>query len=132
MSDLFDSSDLIDVYTRAEAIEDGVLVDVTSLAREAGIKFPVAITQALFELLDPDEDDKDKLMQDFTGRLWDVFTIFKAYAKKAKKNSFVFFHLAKVHWPTKGPRRRLKGVKAVLHPGDKGEPVLTFMMPDED
>lgn len=40
--------DLIDVYTRAEAIEDGVLVDVTETAKEAGIVYPTAVTQGLW------------------------------------------------------------------------------------
>ena len=36
-------------YTRAQAIEDGVLVDVTETAREAGFRCPVAITHAAWE-----------------------------------------------------------------------------------
>ena len=31
-------------YSRAQAIEDGVLIDVTAMAREAGFKWPVALT----------------------------------------------------------------------------------------
>lgn len=38
----------IHVYTRAEAIEDGALVDVTGTAEEAGIVHPVALTAALW------------------------------------------------------------------------------------
>ena len=38
----------ISTYTRAEAIEDGVLVDVSETAAEAGITFPVAITRRLW------------------------------------------------------------------------------------
>ena len=30
--------DVISTYTRAQAIEDGVLIDVSSMAREAGFK----------------------------------------------------------------------------------------------
>ena len=43
--------DVIDVYTRAEAIEDGVLVDVTETAKEAGIVYPTAVTQGIMEWL---------------------------------------------------------------------------------
>ena len=35
---------VISTYTRAQAIEDGVLVDVGSTAQEAGFKWPVALT----------------------------------------------------------------------------------------
>ncbi|MCF5089180.1 hypothetical protein GIW57_03195 [Stenotrophomonas sp. PA-6-5C] len=40
---MFEPSDLIHSYTRAQAIEDGVLVDVSDVAKEAGFKLPVAI-----------------------------------------------------------------------------------------
>ena len=36
--------EVISSYSRAQAIEDGVLVDVSSVAREAGINFPIALT----------------------------------------------------------------------------------------
>jgi len=35
-------------YTRAEALADGVLLDVTPLAREAGFQIPVALTVGLW------------------------------------------------------------------------------------
>ena len=41
---LFENADVIHRYTRAQAIEDGTLVDVTETAREAGWRFPVATT----------------------------------------------------------------------------------------
>jgi hypothetical protein len=37
---------LIAAYTREQAIEDGTLVDVSKLAKEAGFRFPVAMTAA--------------------------------------------------------------------------------------
>jgi hypothetical protein len=33
-------------YTRADALRDGVLLDVSTTAREAGFKYPVALTAA--------------------------------------------------------------------------------------
>lgn len=35
---IFTVEDIISTYSRAQAIEDGVLVDVTETAKEAGIK----------------------------------------------------------------------------------------------
>jgi hypothetical protein len=46
---MFDDFDLIHAYTRADAIRDGVLIDVSAVAREAGFKFPVALTAAVWE-----------------------------------------------------------------------------------
>ena len=35
---------VISTYTRTQAIEDGVLIDPGSMAKEAGFKWPVALT----------------------------------------------------------------------------------------
>src|ERR1700694_4913366 len=45
--DLFGS--VIHSYSRAEALEDGALIDVTSTTREAGFLIPVALTRAVWE-----------------------------------------------------------------------------------
>ena len=39
---------VISVYTRAQAIGDGILVDVSETAREAGFKIPVAVTRTVW------------------------------------------------------------------------------------
>jgi hypothetical protein len=43
---MFDNADLIHRYSRTDAIRDGVLIDVSAVAREAGFKYPVALTVA--------------------------------------------------------------------------------------
>ena len=43
----FDDAPVVHRYTRADAIRDGMLIDVTETAREAGFKIPVAITAAV-------------------------------------------------------------------------------------
>jgi len=43
---VFEEYDLIHVYSRAEAIEDGMLLDVKTVAREMGFRYPTAITHA--------------------------------------------------------------------------------------
>ena len=35
-------------YTRAQAIADGVLIDATELAKEAGFRIPVAVTAGVW------------------------------------------------------------------------------------
>jgi hypothetical protein len=49
----FDGMEIISSYSRAQALEDGVLIDISVLAREAGLKFPVAVTMAVFSVLAP-------------------------------------------------------------------------------
>ena len=39
----------ISTYTRAQAIEDGVLVDITEQARQQRFVFPMAMTSALWD-----------------------------------------------------------------------------------
>src|ERR1700751_1932366 len=67
---MFDESDLIHSYTRAQALADGVLIDASDTAREAGIRYPVALTAAAWErcvAVPP-----GVAWQDEAGRLWDV------------------------------------------------------------
>jgi hypothetical protein len=61
LSDIFDEA--ISVYTRADAIADGMLVDVTAWASNGaagmlgGFILPVAITRALWAVIDIDTDE---------------------------------------------------------------------------
>jgi hypothetical protein len=45
---MFNETDLIHRYTRAEGLRDGVLIDVSQTAREAGIRYPIALTAAVW------------------------------------------------------------------------------------
>ena len=65
---------VISVYTRAQALADGVLIDAGPMAREAGFRWPVAITSAGWEdCVAWSESDSDRQThQDQSGRLWDV------------------------------------------------------------
>ena len=61
---------VIYAYTRAQAVADGVQVAVTKTAQEAGIKFPMFLTRAVFDkyvAVPPDVTGQDE-----SGRLWDV------------------------------------------------------------
>jgi len=75
----------ISVYSRQQAIEDGVLVDVsdTKEAKEAGFKIPVCLTIGVYELVKAPEGLEG--LQDFTGRLWDVLYMATFYFKIARR-----------------------------------------------
>lgn len=76
--------DVIHSYTRAEAIADGVLVDVSEMAREAGFRFPVAVTRAVWdEYITPDPISSG-WGQSEEGRLWDVLTVLRYTIKAAR------------------------------------------------
>jgi len=72
MTELF--GEVISTYSRAQALEDGVLVDAAPTAREAGFKWPVAITSAAWAdcVAWSDADSERQVHQDQSGRLWDV------------------------------------------------------------
>ena len=64
-------------YTRAQALKDGVLVDVSKLATEAGFTVPTVVTQAVWsdccEWTAADDKAKRRFTgQSATGRTWDV------------------------------------------------------------
>ena len=126
MTNLFSPDDLIHSYTRQQAIEDGVLMDVSETAKEAGVRFPVALTRAVWAQYVEVPDGVD--CQDEAGRLWDIVSMFRYGAKNADGDRFNF------ELRVRNDNRRPKKVtlKAVCGPGDDAEPVITIMLLDED
>jgi len=119
--------DVIFRYTRKQAIEDGVLVDITEAAKDAGIKYPVAITSTAFfgyVALDPMPPG-----QDLKGRLWDLIWMFSV-AMRRTSGSEVHFQILFVMPDSPEPREVT--LKAIWGPGDDPTPVLTIMRMDED
>ena len=119
--------DVIYQYTRAQAIDDGILIDVTETAREAGITIPTALTVAVWErcVTVPEEAH----CQDETGRLWDVLTVLRFTIIRSRGASQVNFTVAVQN---DAQRPRPVQLKAICGPGDSGEPVITIMLPEED
>lgn len=64
---------IISLYTRADAIADGVLVDVSDMAKEAGFRWPVTVTRAVWDdIVTPTQRDAEEEGQSEKGRLWDI------------------------------------------------------------
>ena len=86
-------------YTRAQAIDDGVLIDATEMAKEAGFNWPVALTAAAWSdcVAWSDADNDRQTYQDQSGRLWDVLFM-ASYAIRSAKNSdqHLLFELQRV------------------------------------
>jgi hypothetical protein len=125
---MFSPEDLVHRYTRADAILDGVLIDVSAMAREAGVRWPVALTRAAWERCV--SVPPGVTCQDEAGRLWDVLFLLALSARRAE-GALVRFavHVRNDNRDRTPPLVRLK---AVCGPGDDGEPVLTVMLPGED
>ena len=77
-----EDDNLIYAYTRSQALADGVLVDVTQMASEAGFRYPTAITADLHARITPNEREKE-LGQSYEGRLWDVVFLASFAARRS-------------------------------------------------
>ena len=134
--------DPIHTYTRAQAIEDGVLVDVSEAARDAGILWPVAATAAVWAdcvaWSDADEQRKrDYTGQSESGRLWDLCWMLSLSMQSAARRGLdarkpLSFELARVPREGRGVRPRAVRLLFIVGPGDAGEPVITILQPNED
>ena len=124
---------LIYTYSRADAIADGMLVDVSVMTREAGFRIPVAMTAAAWAdcVTWSDSDSKRQTHQDETGRLWDVLWMASRVARRAL-GELVPFQFYRVPRGGRATRPRLTTLYLHIGPGDAGEPVLTILMPNED
>jgi hypothetical protein len=143
---MFDEWDVISAYTRAQAIADGALVDLTDATDAGGrrlspFRYPVAMTAAAFgravaaggEWRRTAAGEEDLVLsgcQDFAGRVWDVLWLLVCAIRQAPAGDTVRFAVAVL---TDGVRtRETVALKSVCVPGDHGEPVITIMLTEED
>lgn len=124
---------VIYAYTRANAITDGTLVDVSEMAREAGFRFPVAMTAAAWAdcVAWREADSERQTFQEESGRLWDVLWMASLVARRAKSNRTPF-QFYRVPRGGRATRPRLTTLHLHIGPGDAAEPVITILMPSED
>jgi len=122
--------EVIHSYTRAQALDDGVLVDVSEVAREAGIRFPVAVTRAVWgEYV---EVPPGVECQDEQGRLWDILWLLYCAIRREGGGDRIFFEVTVRNHNGKLTRKDRVKLEAVCGPGDDGEAVITVLLPDED
>lgn len=116
-------------YTRAQAIADGYQVDVSKVAAEAGITFPVFLTRAVWAAYV--EVPPGVEAQDEAGRLWDVLWMLRHAIRKSAGGDRLSFAL---YVRNDNRRPRLVTLRAQCGPVDENDPrpAITVMMPDED
>ncbi|HTT46001.1 MAG TPA: DUF6573 family protein [Thermoplasmata archaeon] len=120
------------VYTRAQAIGDGLLVDVSEVAKEAGLSIPTVVTRHVWEecVEVPPELEGE---QDEPGRLWDVVytcaVALRAAVRAGRTGDRLPFEL--LVRPA-DPSLRTERLLAVVGPGDTPDPVLTIEYPEDD
>jgi hypothetical protein len=132
----------IHTYARAQAIEDGVLIDVSAVAREAGTVWPVALTSAAWAdcVAWSEETEKRKgyTGQSESGRLWDVVWMLNLAIRGALRQGLdasqqpLFHSLLRTPTAGRGVMPRKATLKFVVGPDDNGRPCITVMLPGED
>jgi hypothetical protein len=117
-------------YSRAQAIADGVQVEVSKVAKEAGIRFPVFLTRAVhdsFVAVPPGVTGQDE-----AGRLWDIVWLLRFAIRKAQPGQARLPFALYVRNDNKAPRL----IKLVAMCGaldiDDPQPAITIMLPEED
>jgi hypothetical protein len=130
MEELF--GEVISSYSRAQAIADGVLVDLSEWAGAGpggmmgGFKIPVAITQALWTTIESIPESQ-KGHQDVRGRAHDVLWMASCAARSGGKRSRVPFEVL-MH--VREGKRKLR-LFIDVGPGDRAEPVVTIGYPED-
>lgn len=131
---IWHGAEIISTYSRAQAIDDGVLVDCNQapfdeLNRNAGLKLPVAMTATAFNQFVALTPKAKEVGNDIKGRYWDVVFMFRLAARQnpnVGELQFKFYCVTERRNPT------LCTLKCVIGDDDQGNPCFTFMLPDED
>jgi hypothetical protein len=117
-------------YTRSQAVADGFQVEVSKVAREAGILFPVFLTRAVYDsyvIVPPGVTGQDE-----AGRLWDVLQLLRIAIYQAQPDQ------ARLHFAlyVRNDNRRPKLVKLIATCGaldiDDPRPTITVLLPEEE
>jgi len=119
-------TNLIFAYTREQAIADGVLIDAGEMAKEAGFKYPVALTSAVWA--DYVRVPEGVECQDEQGRLWDILYMLHVAIWRHGSGGVVHYSL----YVNNDGRPKPVRLKAICGPGDDAEPVITIMLQHED
>ena len=117
-------------YTRKQALADGVQVEVTVTGREAGIRFPLFLTRAVFDAyvtVPPGVTEQDE-----AGRLWDIVWMTRFALLRARPG----VERITVALYVRNDDRAARLIKLIAMCGpldlDNPQPAITVMLPDED
>lgn len=114
-------------YTREQALKDGVLVDITLMAKRAGFPFPVAVTSSVWGLVVRAPGAKG---QSINCRLWDLLMALKAAVEYQSAG------VDRIRFPMIFDNRpveeyRVESLWAMIQMGNHYKPVITIMQESE-
>lgn len=123
--------ELIYCYSRKQALEDGIQMDVSETAKEAGISFPVFMTQGVYEefvRVPPGVS-----CQDESGRLWDVVSMLRYAIKRGTADpARLTFELYVQNSNAGKPELVTLAAECGPLDFDDPRPAITIMLLDED
>lgn len=123
-------NEVISSYSREQAIDDGVLVDL--MQNELGevcrqhYKYPIACTAAAFEIMRKAVENPC-YCNDYAGILHDMLWMSRTHKRQIAESTMLFRVIIQG-----AGRAKYYDFKLVVGPGDQGEPVVTIMLPIED
>lgn len=119
---------IISTYSRSQALADGTLVDVTDAAKEAGWRFPVAVTDAVWQGAVAVPQGLEGVQHE-RARLWDVLWMASLAARRSPDGSTRLPF--KVSVLTRDQLHQTLSLLADVGPGDGWEPVITIGFPSD-
>lgn len=132
----WDDAEIISAYTREQAIADGMLIacDAEGIAREAGFAVPVAVTAAVWSLVEPTDTERESWGQSVEGRLWDVLWLASFACRRGGPGPVKTYKVIFGMQDREGFSNGQHEVTLKIHsgPGDNAEHVITIMRENED
>ena len=126
VAEMEDFGPVISQYTRAQAIEDGVLIDVGMAAHVVGFRFPVALTSTAWSACVDGPKVGTQLCEE--ERLVNTLRSLAVAASQSRGDSVKF---TATILDANGDVQHVP-LRAVCAPGDDGRSVITVMLPHED
>jgi hypothetical protein len=124
---LFSEADVIYSYSRAQAVSDGDLVDLSGNdAMKQHYKYPVAATRAVWNIIER-AIENPKFANSLSGILHDLAHMARINSRQISETTRLFQMIIRG-----AGRKSLYTFKIICGPGDSMEPVLTILMPEED
>lgn len=113
-------------YTRAQALAEGLLMDITELAKNFGVNVPAAVTVDVFvhcilEENEAGEPDHQEMSDRLVAMLLSLTRTLLQQPDLGKSQT--------IELPGQLGKEPHPPIQAKLHGGDDGEPVITFMFP---
>jgi hypothetical protein len=121
--------EVIYAYTRKQALADGYQVDVSQVAQEAGIRFPVFMNRTVYDayvVVPP-----GVTCQDESGRLWDLLWKLRWAVSKSRPGQQRISFALHVRNDNRGAK--LVTLSATCGPRDVDDasPAITILLPGE-